>query len=258
MTYRGVALKTDLRKRWFPYVVGGYLLVLAMLQPNPVAALEVSACVIDERPWGHSNGPSGGLYLEVIDLIARQTGLDITVRITPLVRTLRDVETGYCQFTITSWHDTRSTIVTRGATFAQLEYGVIVRAGISVQDYAGLSGLTVAWARGLLIGPPFDEAANFNKFTTDGYDQAVAMTAAGRADAAAGSMITLNTLVRLDGIESKFGNRVVLSRVALALQFNKAYAETPAAQTLNAVINRLHDSGESDIIIARHFATLIN
>jgi hypothetical protein len=60
-------------------------------------------------------------------------------------------------------------ISSRGADFADLDYGVILRKGLSSVDEAALRGLTLATARGLLIGDPFDHDGDIHKIGVYSY-----------------------------------------------------------------------------------------
>lgn len=215
----------------------------------------LAACVIDEAPWGRKTDGTG-IYPEVMDRLTRETGLAIRIEITPLPRTLHDVEAGHCQFTITSWTESRADRVVRGTVFAELDYGLLVGVNARIAGPEDLAGKTVAWSRGLLIGEPYDSDTRFTKYLVDGYEQAMTMTEAGRVDAAVGSMVTLEALAVIHGTAGRFGQRVVLTRVPLVLQLSRGFAGSPEAAQIIGAIEAMKESGVSSEIIARHFARL--
>jgi len=209
--------------------------------------------MIDQEPWGSLAAPETSIYGEVFREIGKEIGLHIDVRAAPLVRTLDDVRTGACQFTITSWQPARADKLTLGATFATIDYGILPRLGFAVAAEEDLRGHSVALARGLLLGGGFDGDPTIAKIGVYGYEQAVLMTASGRADAAAGSVVTLNRLARQHDVADKFGKPLVLSQVKLAVQKNNAFATTATARKLDEAVDRLRASGQAVEIIARHF-----
>lgn len=223
---------------------------------RPMAAAEgvLQACMIDQEPWGSLKAPEASIYGEVFREIAKEIGLRIDVRPAPLVRTLDDVRTGSCQFTITSWQPARADKLTLGATFAMIDYGILPRLGLAVAAEADLRGHSVALTRGLLLGGGFDGDPEITRVGVYGYEQAVLMTASGRADAAAGSIVTLNRLARQHGVVEKFGPPLVLSQVKLAVQKNNEFAASAAAKALDEAVDRLRESGRAAEIVERHFA----
>lgn len=210
--------------------------------------------MIDQEPWGSLAAPEESIYGEVFREVGKTIGLRIDVRAAPLVRTLDDVRTGACQFTITSWQPARAEKLTLGAVFATISYGVLPRRDLAVAVEADLRGHSVALARGLLLGGGFDGDPEIRKIGVYGYEQAVLMTASGRADAAAGSVVTLNRLARQHGATDKFGPPLVLSQVKLAVQKNNAFAATDTAKALDQAIDRMRESGRAAEIVERHFA----
>jgi ABC-type amino acid transport substrate-binding protein len=210
--------------------------------------------MIDQEPWGSLAAPEDSIYGEVYRDLGAALGLRIDYTVAPLVRTLDNVRTGVCQFTITSWQPSRGEKLTLGATFTMLDYGVLPRSGFSPAGVADLRGRAVAVARGLLLGDAFDGDPAIRKIGVYGYEPGVLMTASGRSDAVAGSIITLRRLARRHGISEKFGEPLILSQVRLAVQKNNAFAETPAARSIDEAVTRLRESGRAAEIVARHFA----
>ncbi len=233
----------------------GMLLAAIWLSALPAQAAPIVACIIDEPPWGQKSG-NGGIYPEVAGRLMAETGLEIRQEITPLPRVLHDLQNDHCQFTITSWTASRADRVIPGAVFAELDYGLLVGSRARIEGPADLTGKTVAWTRGLLIGEPFDSDLSFQKYLVDGYDQAIMMAEAGRVDAAVGSMVTLEALVRARNAAAAFGQRVLLTKTLLVLQFSPAFSSTAEAAKLNDAVRSLHDSGVANDIIARHFARM--
>jgi polar amino acid transport system substrate-binding protein len=232
-------------------------LILAVLfdqcQPAQAGEAVLQACMIDQEPWGSLAAPEASIYGEVFREIGKEIGLHIDVRAAPLVRTLDDVRTGACQFTITSWQPARADKLTLGAAFATIDYGILPRRGLAVAAEADLHGHSVALVRGLLLGGGFDGDPAITRIGVYGYEQAVLMTASSRADAAAGSIVTLNRLVRQHGVTDKLGPPLVLSHVTLAVQMNNAFAATGTARKIDEAVDRLRQSGQAGKIIARHF-----
>jgi len=227
---------------------------LLLCRPAPAEEAVLRACMIDLEPWGSLKAPDASIYGEVFRTIGKEMGLRIELRAAPLVRTLDDVRTGVCQFTIAVWHPSWADKLTLGATFATIDYGVLPRRGLAVAAEADLRGHSVALPRGLMLGGGFDGDPEITRTGVYGYEQAVLMTVSGRADAAAGSIVTLNRFVRLHDATEKFGPPLFLSQVKLAVQKNNAFAGSAAAKALDEAVDRLRESGRASEIVDRHFA----
>lgn len=241
-----------MRAKWLQLGILACILIPAGVSAQTT---DLTACVIDEAPWGRKADGSG-IYPEVMDRLTRDTGLAIRVEIAPLPRTLHDVEAGHCQFTITSWTESRADRLVRGTVFAELDYGLLVGVNSRIAAPEDLGGKTIAWSRGLLIGEPYDSDTWFTKYLVDGYEQAMTMTEAGRVDAAVGSMVTLEALADIRGTASRFGQRIVLTRASLVLQLTPSFAGSAEAALIIRAVDAMRESGTSSQIIARHFARL--
>jgi ABC-type amino acid transport substrate-binding protein len=236
-------------------MVWGAVAALMLLTASPSLAQEeaLKACMIDEQPWGNATDPANSIYAETFQRMGDLLGRKIEFFTAPLARVLEAVRSGNCQFTITSWQPTRFDMVTSGPVFAKLDYGILPRQGLELYSEADLKHLKIATARGLLIGEAFDRDGDIDKIEVYGYDQAVRLVEAGRADGAVGSVITLKRIARLYHWSNRFAAPLVLSQVPLTLQMNKDFAQTEAAQRVDDAVAQLRDSGEVAGIIARHF-----
>lgn len=236
-------------------MVWGVAAILMLLTASPAAAQggALKACMIDEQPWGNATEPAKSIYAETFQQMGVLLDQKIDFFTAPLARVLEAVRSGACQFTITSWQPTRFDKVTAGAIFAKLDYGILPRQGLELHSPEDLKHLKIATARGLLIGEAFDRDGEIDKIEVYGYDQAVRMVEAKRADGAVGSIITLKRIARLHHRGKRFGTPLVLSQVPLTLQMNKDFAKTEAARRVNAAVAQLQDSGQAAEIIRRYF-----
>ena len=225
------------------------------LAGNPALAQgnALKACMIDEEPWGNAALPADSIYAETFQQMGVLLGQKIDFFTAPLARVLEAVRSGNCQFTITSWQPTRFDKVTPGPVFAKLDYGILPRQGLELYSLADLKHLKIATARGLLIGEAFDRDRDIDKIEVYGYDQAVRLVEAGRADGAVGSVITLKRIARLHHWSNRFGAPFVVSQVPLTLQMNKDFAQTELAQRVDDAVAQLRENGQAAEIIARHF-----
>jgi len=236
-------------------MVWGAVAVLILLLARPALAQgdAFKACMIDEEPWGNAAEPDKSIYAETFQQMGVLLGQKIDFFTAPLARVLEAVKSGACQFTITSWQPTRFDKVTPGAVFAKLDYGILPRQGLELHSEVDLKHLKIATARGLLIGEAFDRDGEIDKIAVYGYDQAVRLVEAKRADGAVGSIMTLRRLVRVHHWSNRFGTPLLLSQVPLALQMNKDFAKTEAAQRIDDVVARLRENGQAAEIIRRYF-----
>lgn len=209
------------------------------------------ACMIDQAPWGSRENPDHSIYSEIYGEIQKISGLSFVVSIAPLARTLENVRNGFCQFTITSWHPSRSQRVARGAELAVLEYGVFPRLGLSLASIKDLKNRSIATARGLLIGDSFDLDPDIKRVGVYSYQQGVLMVEAGHADGVAGSIITMTSIIKRKKFVKKFGSPLIVSSVPLALQMNHDFAKTSNAKKIDQAVAKLRKNGKAQEIIAR-------
>jgi ABC-type amino acid transport substrate-binding protein len=104
-----------------------------------------------------------------------------------------------------------------------------------------------------MIGDPFDHDGQLHKVSVYGYEQAMTMVEGGHADGAVGSLLTLRRIMRRHASAGRFDQELVLAHVDLALQMNKNFASTPAAQKIDRAVAALRTNGEADRIIHAHF-----
>ena len=243
--------------RWTAALGLGFILAIRLCGASTTASAErVRACMIDEPPWGDAADPDRGIYADLFRRVAAATGLAIDYAPTPLARTLDEVASGACSFTITSWAAGRSDRVIRGESVAVLDYGVALRQGLTIGRYEDLIAVTLAMPRGLMIGEPFDNDARLHKVPVYGYEQAMGMVEGGHADGAVGSLLTLRRIVGRHGTGDRFGQEFVLARVTLAVQMNKDFAKTETARRINEAVASLRRDGTADQVIRAHFGML--
>lgn len=236
-------------------LVCGAAAALLLLSDGAASAQEagLKACMIDEEPWGNAADPAKSIYAETFQQMGVLLGQKIDFFTAPLARVLEAVKAGNCQFTITSWQPTRFDKVTPGPVFARLDYGILPRQGLELGSLTDLKHLKIATARGLLIGEAFDKDGEIEKLEVYGYDQAVRLVEAKRADGAVGSIITLKRIARLHHKGKRFGTPLVLSQVPLTLQMNKDFAKTVVAQRVDDAVAQLRENGQAAEIIRRYF-----
>lgn len=233
--------------RWF-----GVLLVMLLLPA--AAAAELRMISIDARPWAW-NDPDGtvrGAFADIVAEMSRRTGEPIRTTLSPFARIDRELESGQQDCTIILWNEARARIVDRGEDVYMMTFGVVARRGVSLHGYDDLAKLTVSVTRNLRIDPRFDEDSAIRKDFDKDYEIGLQKLAHQRLDAVAGAIPTILYIAGGLGVAQHLGDRLVLTRIPLALQCSKTANAPVRFDDLNAALRAMRADGSLARLLARY------
>ncbi|MEJ6004603.1 transporter substrate-binding domain-containing protein [Paucibacter sp. AS339] len=234
-------------------------LLLGALAPVAMAA-EFKVDLIQLDPWAKpnpdpvlaANEPYVGIVVDLFKEFERRSGHKTVRMLTPYARVERDLQLGDIDFSIMAWGDARAAYANRGTAFVPLEFGVRARQGVVLKKYDDLKAIVTAAPRGLKVDPRFDSDPAVRKELVLDYTQAVRITVSQRdAKAVAGSLSSLGHIIHKLGLESEFGDVLVLNTTYLTVAFSKKSSQLGAEAQVNAVFKTMVDDGTAKKIYER-------
>ncbi|MGE5545541.1 MAG: substrate-binding periplasmic protein [Solirubrobacterales bacterium] len=231
------------------------LVVAFLLASGPAArAADLRFISVDAPPWGgyDTAGEPTGAFPDIVREIEHRTGHHVAVSLQSLARIERDLETGEQDCTILLWNEARARYVDRGDDVYMMTFGVIAAAGIPLRKYEDLHRLTVSVVRNLSIDPRFDQDAAVRKDFDKDYEIGVKKIAHRRLDGIAGAIPTILWIAKQSGLSDRLGDRLVLTRIPLALQCSKRSPQIGRIGEINAAIQAIRADGTLGRILNEH------
>ena len=182
--------------------------------------------VIDSAPLGFldENGEMQGVHVELLQYIAKQSGVCISLRLMPYARILRSLEEGTHDGGILFKYAQRANVVEFVAHIQDMQTVVVTNQQLQLSSFADLSSLVIGKTRGTDLSDEIALLENFQVVELTNYQQAAEMLHKGRIDAMAGSALVLfYQLSNLSSMAGKvnFSNKLVLGSRAQWLQISK-------------------------------------
>lgn len=224
------------------------------------AAAEFRVDLIQFDPWAKPNPdaeqakkvPYVGIIADLLDEFEQRSGHKTIRTLTPYARVERNLKVGDTDFSIMAWGEARAAYANRGTSFVPLDFGVIPRKGLVLKDYSDLHKVVIAVPRGLKVDPRFDVDNNIKKEMLLDYTQAVRMSVAQRdAKAVAGSLSTLGHIIHKLGVESDFGDALILNTTHLTVAFSKQSPLLATQTEVNAIFKTMVEDGTAKKIYER-------
>lgn len=230
-------------------------LILGVLAPRPdAAAAEVKFVTVDAAPWAWASGSGAvdGAFPIIVGELSRRAGVAVTITTMPFARIDRELETGGQDCTIILWNEGRGRIVQKGEDIYTMTFGVVARKDVRLGSYEELKPLTISVVRNLAIEARFDQDASLRKDFDKDYSQGLHKIAHRRLDAVAGAIPTIIHQARRDGLVDHLGDRLVLTRIPLALQCARQSRHLGKLEAFNAAIRQMRDDGTLVSILAEY------
>jgi len=141
------------------------------------------------EPWGiHSAGENQGLLVDIIDALARETGIAVDVELQPYPRVVHSLYSGRVDFAFLFDSPSTRTSATRIGHLVESRMIVVGPADSApLNSLKELEGKTVGFIRGAKYGADFDDATHFHKAPVSSMSQGLAMLIRNRTDAMAGT-----------------------------------------------------------------------
>lgn len=232
------------------------LLGLLSLSLRPALAAEFTVDMIQFDFWAMANPdraspePHVGIVVDLLNEFERRSGHTTKRTLTPYARVELDLERGNIDFSLMAWGEARSAYANRGAVLAPLHFGVRALKGIALKDYGSLKDITISSSRGLKIDPRFDADQTLKKDFVRDYTTGVRKTALHRdSQAVAGSLLTINHIIRKMGVQDEFGETLVLNTTVLSVSFSKKAPQAALESQVHAVFKSIADDGTAKRIV---------
>lgn len=229
-----------------------------LLGPGAARALDFKVDLIQFEPWAKKNPdpqasePLVGILVDLLREFERRSGHRALMTLTPYARVERNLEQGDCDFSLMAWGDARAAYADKGTVFLPLEFGVRARKGVPVRHYDDLHRIVVGTPRGLKVDPRFDADPRIRKDLVLDYTLAIRKAAADRdAMAVAGSLSSIDHIIRKLKLQAEFGDILVLNTTHLTVAYSKKSAQPAAQAQVNAVFKTMVDDGTARRIYQR-------
>ncbi|WNO03957.1 substrate-binding periplasmic protein [Rhodoferax mekongensis] len=200
--------------------------ICGLLSIEVALAADLNVCMIELKPWAFMAGdPQNsrivGVMADILIEFKKRTGLEFKSRLLPYARLELELERGSCDIALMAWSDRRSNYAFKGTAFMPLEFGVIAKKGVRLRKYEDLSSLNISVTQGLSICPEFDNDTSLKKQLDKDNLTGVRKVEYQRADAVAGSLLTLRYLIQQEGLDYKFGESLMLKRNEFSTAYSK-------------------------------------
>lgn len=237
----------------------GALIVLLSLRPALAAEFTVDMIQFDY--WAMPNpDPAGaepyvGAIVDLLNEFERRSGHTTRRTLAPYARVELDLERGNIDFSVMAWGEARGAYANRGTALVPLHFGVRALKGIALKDYGSLKEITISASRGLKIDPRFDADVTLKKDFVRDYTTGVRKTALRRdSQAVAGSLLTINQIIRKTGVQDEFGETLVLNTTVLSVAYSKKAPQAALEGQVQAVFKSIADDGTAKRIVDKWFS----
>ncbi|MDT9002412.1 transporter substrate-binding domain-containing protein [Paucibacter sp. APW11] len=240
---------------FFPLCGLRCLLALMLAWSTAAAAQELKVAMIQLDPWTIKNPDANspvqyvGIVPDLLDELERRSSFKTRRTLTPYARVELDLENGMVDFAIMAWGEIRARYADKGVTLVQLEFGVRARKGVPIKRYEDLREIITSATRGLRIDPRFDVDETVRKDYVLDYSTGIRKTVAGHdSQAVAGSLSTINAIIRKNRLEEQFGDTLLLRTVPLTAAFSKRGVGYAQANAVGAVFKAMVEDGTAQRI----------
>jgi polar amino acid transport system substrate-binding protein len=237
-----------------------YLFFLVIfLTPN--LAIGKSEClnfhVIHSEPLGYLNeqGKVVGTHVDIINEVAKYTGLCIKTILMPYPRVWQGIELGKHDGGIVFRSKARAHIVDYVAKIRSVRVAVVARSPIELNTYDDLMGLSIAIRRGVHLSEQFDNDSELAIMEVNQYEQVIKMLMHDRVDAIAGSVFVLHYVLKVtNGLDKvDFSKKFNLGMKEQWLQLSKKSKHKDKIPMLNKAVQALISNGTLDEITEKYY-----
>lgn len=232
---------------------------LILLCPN--LAFGKSEClnfhVIHSEPLGYVNteGQVTGVQVDIINTVAKYSGLCINTFLMPYPRIWQGIKTGKHDGGIVFRSESRGYMVDYVAKIRTVKVAVVVRKPIELNSYDDLRGISIAIRRGVHLSERFDNDSKLAIMEVNQYEQVIKMLMHDRVDAMAGSTFVLHYVLKsangLDKVD--FSKKLKLAEKEQWIQLSKKSKHTDKIPLLNNAVQTMIKDGTLDLITEKYY-----
>lgn len=238
------------------------LLALFLYFPNVSAeANAVRASIMLTEPWGYYATDSSteeksklkmiGIWVEISDLIEKESKVTIQKTLTPYPRIWQELENGDTDISFLIRSADRESIVNHAGHLFNFGSVALSRKGIALTKYEDLSGLQIGLLRGIRLSPRFDADTSLHKIEVRDYETLVNMLREGRLDVIAGNSVSIPYLLRKLDAKDIAGQRLLLQSTPVTIHVSKHFTDKATAKRLEDAVKRLNRRGAIENILTK-------
>lgn len=205
------------------------------------------------------NGAPAGLYADLLDAMAKRSGIAIDNVVVPYPRSMAMIASGEADILISIFNSRLLNLARPLAIAFKGEVVVLGRAGSRYASIADLRGKVVAHIRSAEYHPDFHADPLIRKHETSSIDQTVRMLLEGRVDAAVGFRDSLLYTLREMGLpRERLGPSLAIGYCDVSLYLSRRVQDAGVAALLASTMEALREGGTVGDLLKRYFAGLGN
>lgn len=252
-----IAPTADLRRRRLLMLDGALLLGVPALATPALAIAptpSLRAVTLLAPMFGmQRDGRTDGIFVDVINALARESGIRISNTMVPKVRGQVMLDNGSADLMIGFDSAELLAHARHVALVASFDVGIVARAGVRLQSLDDLHGLTVGQLRGADYSRAFVQDAAILKYETNTMAQILQMLMVGRVDAVIGVRESLYYGMKGEGIApQRVGDFLPLESKPAWLHYASRSYDAALAGQLAAALQRLRAAGTIGAIVERY------
>lgn len=204
-----------------------------------------------------ANGRKSGLFVEALELIARDSQHQIEITIAPYARAIAMLRSGEADLMISTSNSAVAETAEPMGMLWTTEVIAIGRSGLKLDGLQDLRGRTVGMLRGSDYGAAFLDDHEFRKHEITDQLQGIRMLLEGRLDASIGTRLAVFHSMRLLGVpRARLGGTLAVQSREIHLHLSRHHFDEALATELRRVVHELRSSGKADALLAKYLAGL--
>jgi len=226
----------------------------ALARPRPLRAV---ALAIPPFATLDANGRKAGLFVEAMELIARESQRQIEVTLAPYARAIAMLRSGEADVMISTSNSAIAQIAEPMGMLWTTEVIAIGRPGLKLDGIQDLRGRTVGMLRGSDYGAAFLDDREYRKHEITDQLQGIRMLLEGRLDASIGTRLAVFHSMRLLGVpRARLGGTLAVQAREIHLHLSRHHFDEALATELRRAVQELRSSGRADALLAKYLAGL--
>lgn len=230
--------------------------LIAGLLFAPIQASAQVWTVVAGTPWSldATNAEKPGITDDVINEVAKRTGLKFEIKRQPYARVLQNLKDDTTDFALAFRTAAGEEYSRYPACIASIPTVVIARKGKSLKSFDDLYQLDrgIGGLRGVPYGDRYDKDPKIVRTEETDFPQMLKKMEAGRLDAVVGSIVMVLHNAREQKSENVLGERIALSTSELCLQVPLSKAELPTTKAVAQAMAAMAAEGMGATIIGKY------
>ncbi|MGW8392998.1 substrate-binding periplasmic protein [Pseudoduganella sp. HUAS MS19] len=220
-------------------------------------ALRAVALAIPPYATLDPGGRKSGLFVEAIELVARESQHQIEIIVAPYARAIAMLRSGAADLMIATSNSAVAEAAEPMGMLWATEVIAIGRAGLKLDGLQDLRNRTVGMLRGSDYGAAFLDDHQYRKHEITDQLQGIRMLLEGRLDASIGTRLAVFHAMRLLGVpRARLGGSLAVQSREIHLHLSRHNTDEALASELRRAVQELRSSGKADALLAKYLAGL--